>query len=241
MYVDNPGSVTEFDLRRLEREAEQLARVDAVTANTVKAAIAACRWDTQAVLRWSGAALQLERSYFTLSNAAVSKRLVGDLRAWADLSVEAYEQARTDVKAAVEACEALIFNARFTEALEISARFPNLAEFAEVTKHARQLLNELESIGLNQVEVARQVEIGAMVCAEQHVRLETIKFFLVSDFEDGDRFVAAFVFQGEVSREIALDEALVEKFLDDLLWDPLKFSIEFHYMTTDELLSERSA
>lgn len=241
MYADHPSLVTEFDLRKLDREADQLSRIDATVGSVVKAAVAAFRWDVEKVVYWSDNAIRLHKSFFTLSNAAVSRRMVGDIRASADLAVESFEYTNRGAEAALIVLDALLLNARFAEVLQFAAdaldKSTISSELFEHVEYARQAVNDLNQLGIDQEEVCERIEIGSSLCAEHQVRIKSLSTYLVPDYEDGDRFVASLNFSGDIHKEIALDGALVEKFLDDPTWDPMKLSVEFHYMTEDELQS----
>lgn len=238
VYVDHPEQVTEFGLRKLEREADRLLKADAATGSTVKAAIAAFRWDAEAVEYWTDRALRLGRSYSVLANGAINKGLVGQVREAADLAVEAMQYANNDADAALRTCHTLMFDARFEEALSLSDKFSRCTEELEkLALHAESALESLTLLGIDQAEVRHQVEIGALVAKDHQVRITAIEAFGVDDFEDGGRFVASLHVVGDIHTEIAMDEALAEKFLDDPNWDPMRLSVEFHYLTPDELQS----
>lgn len=238
-FVDHPEQATEFGLLRIEREADRLASVDAADASLIKAAVAALRWDKQGVDYWVDNALRLSRSAQNLINSAVSKGLVGDFRVGADFALEAFTKQSNDLDAAVRACGALVFSARYEEAIVIAEKFKGASkEFESLFTQATVALNSIKKIGLELNEVRRQVEIGVCTASEMRVRVKSVEAFPVNDFEDGDRLVVGINFQGDIQKELALDEALVVKFLDDPKWDPMKLSIEFHHLTDDELQAE---
>lgn len=235
-FVDHPEQATEFGLLRIEREADRLASVDAADASLIKAAIAALRWDKQGVDYWVDNALRLSRSPQNLINSAVSKGLVCDFRAGADLAVEAFTKQSNDLDAAIRACEALFLNARYEEAIVIAEKFGNASkEFEDLFRQATAALSSIKEIGLELNEVQRQLEIGVRTASEMRVRVKSVEAFTVRDFDDGDRLVVRINVKGDINIEIALDEALVIKFLDDPKWDPMKLSIEFQYLTGNEL------
>lgn len=239
LYVYQPERVTDFGLRKLEREADKLAAIDAVTAYTIKAGISALRWDAESATHWTNAALLLERSFQSLANASINQRLIGDTRASADLALEAFQLARNDADAAEVVCSALMLDARFDEAFSISRSFGNSKEtLFQTAEEARNTIDDLVRLHLAQDEVRRHVEVGVKVAAEKRVRIKAIERYVVDDIEDGERFVVSMHFSGDIYKEIELDEAIVEKFLDDPEWDPMRLSLEFKYLTPDELLSE---
>jgi hypothetical protein len=239
LYVYQPERVTDFGLRKLDREADKLAAVDAATAYTIKAAISALRWDIESVNHWTNVALRLEKSYQSLINAAINMRLIGDVSASADLALEAFQQSSSDADAADMVCRALMLDARFEEAFEISHSFKNSKDsLLKTSNEAGRAIADLARLQIAQDDVRRHVEAGALVAAERHVQIKAIENFASDDVEDGERFVVSIHFSGDISKEIELDEAIVEKFLDDPEWDPMRLSLEFKYLTPDELLSE---
>ncbi|MBP7645352.1 MAG: hypothetical protein KA751_01195 [Comamonas sp.] len=232
LYVLHPEKINTFGLRKLEHQAGILAKTDAAASSTVRAAIAAFRWDAEGVEYWTNNALKLEKSFATLTNAAVNKGLVGDVRAAAEYALEAFHLATSDANAASNACDALMFDGRFDEALAIANRFINSSDaFGVIAKDASAALDALAKLEIEQDEVRRQIEIGVHVAANLHTTVSAIENFVVNDYEDGSRFVISLHVIGDIHKEIALDEALVEKLLDDPMWDPMKLSIEFHYLT----------
>lgn len=241
-YVDNPDQVSEFELKRLEKEADQLAKVDAATASTVKAAIAVCRWQPEEVEYWTNNALKNKRSFVTLANAAVNYRLTGNLSKSVELTTESYRMVAGDPESAENAFRSLLQTGRYQQALDLVQDLVNKPDsLLKAIKAAEYTLQTLKDLGIDPDEVVRKIEIGARVAMEQHARIESISMHPINDHEDGMRLVAALNFPGDIQKEIALEDALVAKFYDDETWDPMKFNVEFHYMTNDELLTHRSA
>ncbi|WP_312426372.1 hypothetical protein [Comamonas jiangduensis] len=238
LYVDHPEQISDLNLRRLEREANKLAKADAATASTIKAAIAALRWDTDAVEYWTANALRLERSYNVLANGSINKGLICDLRDAADLAYEAMQLVGNDSEVALRTCHTLMLDARFDETLILASKFLGVNEdFEDIVIHAKSALTNLEYLGIDPEEVKRQVEMAGLVAKEHQVRIAGIEAYGIDDFEDGGRFVASIHIEGDIHKEIALDAAFVEKFIDDSNWNPMKLSVEFHYLTQDELQS----
>lgn len=239
LYVDHPDKITDFGLKKLERGATDLAKVDAATAHAVRAAIASIKWDVEGVDYWTRNALSLDRSFNMLTNSAVSKAFVCDFFGAADLALESLKLANSDPKVAFNVCSALMFAGRFDEVLEISGRFTSKTkEFEDMENNAADALSGIKLLGIRHDEVKRQLEIGTLVAREHRVRIKAIEAGCVEDFEDGKSFVVSLNFIGDIHQEIEMDETLVEKFADDPEWNPLKLSIEFRYLTKDELPSE---
>lgn len=238
LYVDHPDQVTDFGLRKLEREADKLAKVDAATASTIKASIAAFRWDSEQVDYWTKNALRLNQNFLILANSAINKGLVGEYSEAADLILKSLDFAKTDAEAALSACHGLMFDARFEDVLCISKIFLNHSEeFKEVFEECEEAIKALNELGITRSEIRQRMNVGFLVAKDLKSRIRAVETFSTFDFQDGLSFTVALVVRGDVHKEIALDEALVEKFLDDDTWNPMKLSVEFRYMTSDELLT----
>lgn len=236
LYVDHPEQITEFGLRKLERETDKLALVDAANASTIKAAIAAFRWDTEEVDYWTKNALKLNKSFLVLANSAINKGLVGDYSEAADLILQSTSLAKNDPDAILGSCHGLMFDARFEEIIELSKKFVDYSEeFKSIHQECEVAINALNFLGIRRDEVRHRIKNGAQVAKDLNTRIRSIDTRVISDYEGDLSFIIALEFYGDIHKEIALDEALVEKFLDDKDWDPTKLSVEFRYITHDEL------
>jgi len=236
LYVDHPEQVTDFGLRKLEREVEKLALVDAASASTIKAAIAAFRWDSGEVDYWTNNAIKLNKSFLVLANSAINKGLVGNYSEAADLIIQSIALAENDSEAVLSACHGLMFDLRFEEIIEISQKFVNYSdEFKSISKECEVAINALEFLRISRDEVRQRIKHASQVAKDFNTRIRSVDTCVVSDFEGEFSFVVALEFFGDIHKEITLDEALVEKFLDDKDWNPAKLSVEFRYMTSNEL------
>lgn len=239
LLVDQPENVTPFGLRRLDREADKLAEVDAAMAYTIKAAISALEWDADSVRRWTNAALGLDRTYGSLVNAAINLRLIGDISASADLALEALTLAKDDADAAESVCSALMWDARFEEVLSISRRFKESNDsLSTIAEEAAKAIEKLARLKISQQKIRRYIKTGLEVAMESRMQVKAVENYAIHDIEDGDRFVVSIQFAGDIRNEIEMDNAIVEKFLDDPSWDPMRLSVEFKYLTSDELQPE---
>lgn len=236
LYADNPDQITDFALRKLENRAKDLARVDAATAHTVRAAIAAFKWDSKEVDYWTKNALHLEKSFRVLTNAAVNKTFICDFSGAADLALESLKLAPGNSQVAFSVCNALMSAGRFDEVIEISRRFEKKSkDFESIEESAASALKCLIFLEISLNEFKRQLNIANSVAREHKVQIRALETTCIEDFEGDKSFVASLHFFGDINKEIELDEALVEKFEYDENWDPLRLSIQFRYLTKDEL------
>ncbi len=240
LLVNDPDKITDFALIRLEKRAKDLAGVDAATAHTVRAAISAFKWDAEGVDYWTKNALCLEKSFRMLTNAAVNKTFVCDFAGAADLALESLKFAPGEPDVAFSVCGALMSAGRFDEARQISLQFEKKSEnFEYIDRSAISALKDLSSLNISLDEFKRQLNIATVVAREHKVQIRVIETACVQDFEGGRSFVASLHFLGNINKGLELDEALVEKFQHDESWDPLRLSIQFKYLTKDELQTLR--
>ena len=122
--IANSKELNELDVKKLEREADKLLKVDAVSAYTALGALASLRGDIEEAHSQHKRALKLSsRSAQALHNYAVSLAKLGEFAAAREAVSEACMRAPDDLKMLDAMVTASIFTGHFGEAHELSQRW----------------------------------------------------------------------------------------------------------------------
>lgn len=227
-----------LEIRRLERESDDLARIDAASAFIVKAGIAAIRWDVAQLEYYVKSALALERSPALLLNASLTYKFVNDLDSAAVLALDAARMAPND---AVFVRQAVSY---VSSAGQISAAVNMLTERAgmglnleEVTEPYLVLGQAIESLKIDPARLHFELKSAFEILSADRRRCIDV-LWEVNEGSDGVHgVVASIIFIGGIADELRLEAVLAEALIAEPGWDPDRISVEFEYVKQNALLA----
>lgn len=222
---DTPDEMT---LRRLERDAENLMKVDAADAYIVLAGIAAVRWDLDRVLSYSRNAIKLDpRSLPTLVNAALNMHNANFMNEAAEQVVSALGYVHADGETWSRAVNYLVYAGQFHRAAEILRDGMNRGlAFPDDTEEAIEYADLVDRHQIDPEQLKFEFSVVASVLQANHKRVRAFAFSEYVDPEGGACLVATIGVDGTVADEIRLDAEIAPRFAESAGWNPNKLSIE---------------
>jgi len=227
--LDSDEMPSEFQLRRLEAQADELMSADAGEGLTVKAALAALRWDVSEVVKLAQRSTQVDPSHLTLLNAALTAKNVNLMEA----ACEFIERARAQVPynpLVVEAAIVYLMNAgRITEAAQVMRQ----AIQDKVSLPEGELLDAvafydlLNELGIDPERVHYELQCGYQVLRRNRKRPRTIGYAQHDEPDGGRSVVISFEIQGDLDEEMRLESEMAVALAARDGWNPSLFGVEF--------------
>jgi hypothetical protein len=226
---------TPFDIRRLEADAAKLENSDRSEASTVRAAIAALRWDVSDARRWSEKACLSDGSATTRINASVTFRFLNQLEIASEYALQAYRLAPLDVEVAQHTVGMLSSAGRLREALECFTDYlAKVGSGASWDLDVAQLVSVLDASNISEAQLRSEVMAAMGILTDARIRYSNVQYEVATEPDGGYAIAAKVQFVGDIDTEIRLESALAHKLADMPEWDPTRLSVEFEYLTEDD-------
>ena len=226
---------TAFDLRRLEADAQKLENADRAEAFTVRAAIAALRWDVVDARFWSEKACLSDASSTTRMNASVTFRYLNELDLATDYALEALRLAPLDVDAAQHAVGLLMVSGRLNEAMQNFIEHHRKAgSEATLDPAVHAVARLLEAAGIGEEQLRAEINAGMRVLSAAKIRHRCVQYEVSAEPDGGAVAAVKIQFVGDLETEIRLESELAHKLADMPSWNPAKLSVEFEYETEED-------
>lgn len=219
---DDPPS--EFEMARLARDANKLLAVDAAGGYTVKAALAALRWDVDSVRLNSDRAVSIDGSTDTRSNAAINLQHV-------NLFDEAIVQAQVAMRIAPadkslieQAVDYMVTAGKFSEGAAVVD--DAAARGIVIPSDAPNLHATVLAIGIDPDRLVFEMRAAHSVLFQHRVRPRFMKADGVADPDGGKTLVVHIGFHGTEDDQLQLECELAQLLAAEPGWDPSRLSIE---------------
>jgi hypothetical protein len=223
-------------LKRLELEADSLAKVDVVSGSIAKAGIAALQWDIESVQYWVNNALKQSNEVSAYWNAAATYQSVNRLDLVLDVILQLHARFPADQKIVKFVITSLFALGKFDQVDLVKKE--NLHQDAElyaglfladqIVKFAQQNKLEIETI-------QRECASAIKVLSDNKKRLRTTEAEIFNDPEGSDSLVIRFGFIGDIHDEIRLESELAQILADHEKWQPRLLSTELFYMKEEDV------
>lgn len=215
-----------FDLRRLEREVDALARVDAATAFEVRSSIAALCWDAEGVRREVRNFLHLDSSTRALLNSAVTFNWINDVESALEHARRAWLLAPKNGEVAADYFSMIVRNGRIQEASRSLAQLGLPASLADRARSTERIAQTMDDLGLTDERVHAEILAAFDVMKARRIRAVDADFGTQRDPESGVfSLIAVVTFNGDFDDEAELVDDLAAVLMDKPHWDPTEFAI----------------
>lgn len=225
LYVEEES--LSFALRRLRKEAENLANASAVDASVAKAGLAAHAWDFDEARYWINNSLSLEKSTNTYINAAVSARLMNDFAASVEYARQAARLGASNSFVVLYTAKILMVCGYYSEALALMVSCPAKDDFLHQLETCKNRIKHLNMAGISENHLQLEIEAATGVARRNKKRIMKISHVEADDREDGLIFVLEIVVKCQFKDCLMLEAELSGLQCDMEHWDPVKLSVEF--------------
>ena len=182
--------LSEFELRRIERDARALMRKDAGFAHTVLGAVAALRGNSEEARQHHDIALKRSGwSATAYQNYSVSLTLLGELTEAFKLEIEAYQRYPGDKELLRQVVGTALESTHFREGLELCAQWNESVPGHPLPYEPllKTLTTAVERQAFDEELIREVLEIARGVLRESHVR--TLSGAILADHTDSDSFL----------------------------------------------------
>lgn len=219
---------TEFEVRKLERDAEALSNASAVEASVARAGIAALRWDLTGVERWAKNALALDpRGHATLHNVALSFRMINRPDLGKASAEHAVIHAPLDFDVVDHAIGFFCSDGDLDRAVELERDYYQRAgTHRAVTVSAGQFASVLRDAGIPQARLRFELRAALDVLTEAKRRYKRIGFSIDREPDGQESVVVGVGFRGSFDEEMEFEAALAAKLASDGDWQPSRLAVE---------------
>ena len=220
---------SEFQLRRLDDQADDLMHADAGEGLTVKAALAALRWDVNGVVKLAQRCIQADPSIVTLINAAMTVKNVNLM----ETACAFLEQARARAPQnplVVQTSIGYLMNAgRITEAARVmqQARQDNVPLPEDKVLDAVAFGHLLDELGIDPERLHHELQCGYQVLQRNRKRPRAIAYTQHEEPDGGRSLVISFEIQGDLDEEMRLESELALALAERDGWNPGLLGVEF--------------
>lgn len=227
-FINTETVPTEFQLRKLKRDAAMAHHADHALAYMAEAGIAALTWDVEATRDLIRKALYLNQSATMLSNASITLKSIGLFEEACDHAVRAMRAEPADMLVLANAIECLGLVGKWTEAERLLREATDKG-----LKPAKPVLNFhgmnhfLEQAGIPLERLQAELRCVETVLREAKVRHRGEEIDLVKDPETGHvTLVHQTICFGTIEDELRLESRLGQ-LLDSMPgWNPETLCVE---------------
>lgn len=219
---------TVFDLKRLEREVDALARVDAATAFEVRSSIAALCWDVDGVRREVRNLLHLDSSTRALLNSAVTFNWINEVESALEHARRAWLIAPKNEEVAADYFSMIVRNGRIREASRSLAELGMPASMTDRARSTERIAQTMDDLGLTDERVHAELLAAFDIMKDRRIRAVDTDFGTQRDPESGAiSLIAIMTFHGDFDDEAEIVNDLAAVMMDNPSWDPTEFAILF--------------
>jgi hypothetical protein len=230
-YLRADVSPTQFEMRRLEKEAEKLQRVDAVSAFAVRAVLSAIKWDTSEMHSELLSLLHLDRSAEMALNASLVCRMVNDSDGSVRLARQAWQLAPKNTAIVAGFYSSLLRAGRLHEAHRLSAELELGEVEREQAKTVARTIATMERIALAEERLLEELRAGFEEMTVRRKRNQQTNFGTQVDPEsDAVSLLVMLRFVGNYDDEAELAEGLTMRLIDTEDWNPAELAIQYEPM-----------
>lgn len=229
---------TEFEMRRMMRDAEKLTLIDPLGGALASGGLAALKWDLDKVDEQMKILLKNDTSPTTLCNASILYKLINDTGRTLELTHQAWNSAQTNPVF----CSAYLAALGRAGWLEEANKMREFLVHGPIANVQAELLSQtifgMHEIGIRQEQVVQQLSVANVVMTEHCIRNRETLFRIQHDPDDGHASLLAVIkFAGDYDLEEKLAEATAERSIDIPNWNPALFTLSFipHSEIEDEL------
>lgn len=225
-HLRQNSTPTDFEMRRMARDAGKLDAVSPIEGAMAFAAIAAIKWDTAEVEAQIERMLSIDRSPTALFNSALIFHTVNDSDRASELFREAWQKAPADATFQGGYFATLVRSGRLLDAHEFAGKVALQGEEKEEAATLARTVRTLEKAGLTQERIAGELAVTLRMMTDHRVRSQRSGFGTQLDPESGASSLVAIVdFVGDYDDETTLTAAMAERLIDMPGWNPAQFAI----------------
>lgn len=225
---------SEFELRRIEKAADNLAKVDAAAAFTVKGAIAALRWDADSAETCCRKACALERSPMVLNNSALTFKFLNRFDLAIEFAKSALALAPLDPLTATSTLGYLFATGHFAEVAALIRKHNYQEEqYPSLPFQALEFDRLRVDLGISTEQIDFEIDSVFSVLKKHKKRMQGSRVEAVNDPDGGQCIVIEIEFFGDLHQEIVLEAELAHALAASPDWNPSRLSVEFAYIALD--------
>lgn len=227
---------SDFELLRLDREAQSLVKVDAAGASLVKAGIAALKWDAKTASYWVENACALEGDAVTYINSALTFKFLNDGVSAVEYSKKALQIAVNDREFVTTTAGYLIMIGEIGEAQKVLLNHENMGiDLSDAMSEVSEFSHAMDDFNISPDRLRFEMKAAFDIMTKHHVRSQDIFLSVESDPDGESCLSVGIVFYGDLALEMRLEAELAEAFLQEPGWNPSVLSVEFRYKVKDAL------
>lgn len=231
--------ISEFDYRKLNKETEHLARVDAQSSWVLKSALCALRWDVVGLTENAKKADALGADAGNLYNLSVNFSIANNMQASAEYAIKSSQSAINDKNIADLCISQLLRYGFFKEALKVSTKCESIGiSLPELSPKILSMNKFLDTndVNLTQERIQQEIQLALEVLTKFKIRNEGIDISFEIDEEDGSVHAYTKIkFIGSIEEEMRMESELAQVLSHDKYWDPSLLNTAISYMHRDAL------
>lgn len=225
-----------FELRQLEREATNLAKVDASAASLIKAGVAAIQWDAENTRYWVQNACALDRTAVTYLNSALTCKFINDVKSAAEYALKAAAIAVNDTSCIEAAVGYLAMTGEIKRAQQFLAEHDKMGlDLDEVTRQISDMSLAMDELDISSERLCFEMNAAFSLLAKHKIRGSDISPSEEFDPDGGNSLCVGISFLGDLALEMQLEAELAELFVQEPGWNPNTLSVEFRYKSKNVL------
>lgn len=223
---------SEFQLRRLAAEADQLMGADAGAGLIVKSGIAALRWDVIEARKQALRSVQVDPSIITLMNAALTLKNVSLMDEACEFIERARQRAPQDPVTVESSIVYLMHTGLIAQAADVHKQALNdKVKLPDDLIDAVGYLELIEELGIDLERVHFEVQSVYKVLMQHRKRPRTITYSHYQEPDGGRALVISFGIRGDLTDEMRLESELAQELAEQDGWNPNVLGVEFEIDT----------
>lgn len=225
-YFDAPKGPSDFEILRLQREAEKLVRVDGGEGYIILAGVQALQWNCDEAVRLAQNAVRLDSSTETLMNAALTMRNIHRMDLANEFMARELSKNQPSPITMQRAVAYLLSSGEVEKAVALMTKGIELGFKFDDCPDAIQMSGHLEQVGISTDQVRLEFAAVSKTLLAHRKRIRGFGESLEADPDGGLTVVATFEVQGSQDDELSLSHDLADLLgaLDN--WNPVQFGIE---------------
>lgn len=229
-FFRSDSSPSEFEKKKMHRDADALMRVAADEGSIIKAGLAALDWDTKNAKYFAENACRLDSSEATALNAALTCRFLNLFSEAASYAALALDRNPASFLSLHHTLEYKMGSGEIPSVIELAKKYETKFEtLPNEAAAAMQITEFLDGAKVSHDRLKAELAAALAVLSEHRVRCIAMRWLHGNDPDGRANFVVGLSFKGDLDLEFKLEDQLAEKLSEFGDWDPNVLSIEFHH------------